>query len=115
MNGGILLSFFNMRYFRDQLSIYCEFIPQMVFLNGLFGYLCILIVSKWISGSTADLYHVHDLHVPEPGHRRPGLPGRQRELRLQGEHHVHRPGAPPGVHRPPRPGPLHLHGALVML
>ena len=67
MNGGILLSFFNMRYFRDQLSIYCEFIPQMVFLNGLFGYLCILIVSKWISGSTADLYHVMIYMFLSPG------------------------------------------------
>ena len=67
MNGGILLSFFNMRYFRDQLSTYCEFIPQMVFLNGLFGYLCILIVSKWISGSTADLYHVMIYMFLSPG------------------------------------------------
>ena len=67
MNGGILLSWFNMNYFRDQLSIYCEFIPQMIFLNGLFGYLCILIVSKWISGSTADLYHVMIYMFLSPG------------------------------------------------
>ena len=67
MNGGILLSFFNMRYFRDQLSIYCEFIPQVIFLNGLFGYLCILIVSKWITGSTADLYHVMIYMFLSPG------------------------------------------------
>ena len=67
MNGGILLSWFNMNYFRDQLSIYCEFIPQMIFLNGLFGYLCILIMSKWISGSTADLYHVMIYMFLSPG------------------------------------------------
>ena len=67
MNGGILLSFFNQRYFRDQLSIYCEFIPQVIFLNGLFGYLCILIVSKWITGSTADLYHVMIYMFLSPG------------------------------------------------
>ena len=67
MNAGILLSFFNQRYFRDSLSILCEFIPQVIFLNGLFGYLCILIVAKWLSGSTADLYHVMIYMFLSPG------------------------------------------------
>ena len=67
MDAGILLSFLNQRYFRDALSTYCEFIPQMVFLNGLFGYLSLLIVGKWISGSTADLYHVMIYMFLSPG------------------------------------------------
>lgn len=67
MNGGIILSYFNQRYFRDKLSTYCEFIPQMIFLNALFGYLCLLIVGKWISGSTADLYHVMIYMFLSPG------------------------------------------------
>ena len=45
----------------------CEFVPQMVFLNALFGYLCLLIVGKWISGSTADLYHVMIYMFLSPG------------------------------------------------
>ena len=45
----------------------CEFVPQMVFLNGLFGYLCLLIVGKWVSGSTADLYHVMIYMFLSPG------------------------------------------------
>ena len=57
MNAGIVLSYFNQRYFADTLSTLCEFIPQMIFLNALFGYLCLLIVMKWATGSTADLYH----------------------------------------------------------
>lgn len=32
--------------------------PQMIFLNSLFGYLALLIVIKWCTGSQADLYHV---------------------------------------------------------
>ena len=31
---------------------------QMIFLNAMFGYLCFLILLKWASGSTADLYHI---------------------------------------------------------
>lgn len=30
----------------------------MIFLNSLFGYLSLLIIVKWYSGSQADLYHV---------------------------------------------------------
>eukprot|EP00210_Caulerpa_lentillifera_P002794 g2669.t1 len=58
MDLGILMSLFNHQYFNDSLSIWCEFVPQMIFLNGMFGYLCFLIVYKWIDGSIADLYTV---------------------------------------------------------
>ncbi|KAI4373512.1 hypothetical protein MLD38_011631 [Melastoma candidum] len=58
MNLGILLSYFNARFFGKQLDIRYQFLPQMIFLNSLFGYLSMLIVVKWCSGSQADLYHV---------------------------------------------------------
>ena len=67
MDLGIILSWFNQRYFRDSLSTMFEFIPQMIFLNFLFGYLCLLIVGKWISGSTADLYHILIYMFLSPG------------------------------------------------
>lgn len=67
MNVGVILSLFNQRYFRDKLSIICEFVPQMIFLNALFGYLCILIIAKWISGSYADLYHIMIYMFLQPG------------------------------------------------
>lgn len=35
-----------------------QFVPQMIFLNSLFGYLSLLILIKWCTGSQADLYHV---------------------------------------------------------
>ncbi|KAL4588854.1 hypothetical protein LXL04_001751 [Taraxacum kok-saghyz] len=58
MNLGIILSFFNALYFGNRLNIWFQFIPQMVFLNGLFGYLSLLIIAKWYTGSQADLYHI---------------------------------------------------------
>ncbi|XP_074275887.1 V-type proton ATPase subunit a1 [Silene latifolia] len=58
MNLGIILSYFNGRFFNNSLDIRYQFVPQMIFLNSLFGYLSILIIIKWCSGSKADLYHV---------------------------------------------------------
>ncbi|XP_024392930.1 V-type proton ATPase subunit a3 isoform X2 [Physcomitrium patens] len=58
MNLGILLSYFNARYFRSALDVWYQFIPQLLFLNALFGYLSFLIVLKWCQGSKPDLYHV---------------------------------------------------------
>ncbi|QCE09301.1 V-type proton ATPase subunit a1 isoform X1 [Vigna unguiculata] len=58
MNLGIILSYFNARFFGSSLDIRYQFVPQMIFLNCLFGYLSLLIVIKWCTGSQADLYHV---------------------------------------------------------
>ncbi|KAM1148964.1 hypothetical protein ACFX13_030258 [Malus domestica] len=58
MNLGILLSYFNARFFSSSLDIWYQFVPQMIFLNSLFGYLSLLVVIKWCTGSQADLYHV---------------------------------------------------------
>ncbi|XP_057827515.1 V-type proton ATPase subunit a1 isoform X2 [Cryptomeria japonica] len=58
MNLGIILSYFNAKFFANSLNIWYQFVPQMIFLNSLFGYLCLLILIKWCTGSKADLYHV---------------------------------------------------------
>jgi hypothetical protein len=39
----------------------------MIFLNFLFGYLCLLMIIKWVSGSTADLYHIMIYMFLQPG------------------------------------------------
>ncbi|KAL7002658.1 V-type proton ATPase subunit a3 [Sarracenia purpurea var. burkii] len=57
MNLGIILSYFNAKFFRNSLNIWFQFIPQIIFLNSLFGYLSLLIIVKWVTGSKADLYH----------------------------------------------------------
>merc|ERR1719369_2611396 len=44
---GICLSLFNHIHFKKWERIYCEFVPQIVFLVGLFGYLCFMVMFKW--------------------------------------------------------------------
>ncbi|KAG6518872.1 hypothetical protein ZIOFF_022353 [Zingiber officinale] len=58
MNLGIFLSYFNATFFNNSLNMWYQFIPQLIFLNSLFGYLSVLIIVKWCTGSQADLYHV---------------------------------------------------------
>lgn len=58
MNLGIVLSYFNAKFFGNDINIWYQFVPQIIYLNSLFGYLSLLIIVKWCSGSQADLYHV---------------------------------------------------------
>lgn len=44
----ILILSFYFRYFNNYLSIYCEFIPQLIFLLFLFFYMVVLMFMKWI-------------------------------------------------------------------
>lgn len=54
-------------FLRDNVSTWCEFIPQVIFLNSLFGYLSFLIVFKWATGESTDLYHVLIYMFLSPG------------------------------------------------
>lgn len=71
MNLGIVCSLFNQLFFRDHLSLFTEFIPQILFLNCLFGYLALLIVLKWVTNSTADLYGIMINMFLSPGSLEP--------------------------------------------
>ncbi|KAB7496840.1 V-type proton ATPase subunit a isoform 1 [Armadillidium nasatum] len=51
MTFGIVLSFLNYRHFKKTIDIVFQFIPQIIFLMGLFGYLCFLVVYKWFNYS----------------------------------------------------------------
>ncbi|KAL3640936.1 V-type proton ATPase subunit a2 [Castilleja foliolosa] len=58
MNLGLILSYFNAKFFKNDLNVWYQFVPQVIFLNSLFGYLSLIIIIKWCTGSQADLYHV---------------------------------------------------------
>jgi len=45
------LSLFNGLHFGHYVDVWCEFLPQMIFMLSLFGYLCALVVVKWIQPS----------------------------------------------------------------
>jgi len=60
MTLGIILSALNAVHFKKKYNLYCEFIPQMIFMLGLFGYMCFLIVYKWLIPWT-------DLYLDPPG------------------------------------------------
>lgn len=47
MTVGIFLSLLNGLHFRHTLDIIFEFIPQMIFIMSLFGYMVFLIFYKW--------------------------------------------------------------------
>ncbi|XP_004859387.1 V-type proton ATPase 116 kDa subunit a isoform X6 [Heterocephalus glaber] len=48
---GVSLSLFNHIYFKKPLNIYFGFIPEIIFMSSLFGYLVILIFYKWTAYS----------------------------------------------------------------
>ena len=51
---GIILRGLNNIYFKDNLGLFFEFIPQIIFMLLLFGYMIILIFIKWVTDYSLD-------------------------------------------------------------
>ena len=45
---GLLLKGMNSIYFGNILDFFVEFIPQLIFMVGLFGYMNFMIIIKWL-------------------------------------------------------------------
>uniref|UniRef100_UPI00359022A8 V-type proton ATPase 116 kDa subunit a1-like isoform X1 n=2 Tax=Myxine glutinosa TaxID=7769 RepID=UPI00359022A8 len=48
MGFGLFLSLLNQLHFHHWLDIWCVVLPQLLFLFSLFGYLCLIVVFKWV-------------------------------------------------------------------
>ncbi|KAL4710788.1 hypothetical protein ACJJTC_009337 [Scirpophaga incertulas] len=61
---GVSLSLWNHVYFKRRISIYVEFVPQIMFLTLLFFYMVLLMFIKWVSyGSTPPEFGSQDPEI----------------------------------------------------
>lgn len=61
---GVCMSLWNHIYFKRRISIYVEFIPQIMFLTLLFFYMVLLMFIKWVSyGSTPPHFGSQDPEI----------------------------------------------------
>lgn len=52
MSLGIFMKGLNSLFFGKYLDFFFEFIPQIVFMVGLFGYMNFMIIYKWLTHFT---------------------------------------------------------------
>ncbi|XP_077195919.1 V-type proton ATPase 116 kDa subunit a 4 isoform X2 [Paroedura picta] len=53
---GVVLSIFNHLYFKKNINIVLQFIPEMIFILALFGYLVFMIIFKWCQYGASDAH-----------------------------------------------------------
>jgi V-type H+-transporting ATPase subunit a len=51
---GIFVKGGNAIYFSNKIDFFCEFIPQIIFMCCTFGYMCVMIIFKWITNYESD-------------------------------------------------------------
>lgn len=45
---GLFMSMVNHKFYKNTINILLEFVPQMIFLLALFGYLAFMLIYKWV-------------------------------------------------------------------
>lgn len=60
MSMGIVMKGLNSIYFKSMLDFFFEFIPQIVLLLALFGWMDALIIAKWMYPRNPEIYVKED-------------------------------------------------------
>ncbi|XP_068594441.1 V-type proton ATPase 116 kDa subunit a [Brachionichthys hirsutus] len=63
MSFGVILSTFNHLHFRKKCNVYLVFLPEILFLLCLFGYLVFMILYKWLVFSAQDSTHAPSILI----------------------------------------------------
>lgn len=58
MSLGIIMKGLNSLHFKKTLDFVFEFIPQIILLLALFGWMDILILAKWVEPKNIEGYYV---------------------------------------------------------
>ncbi|KAI1288425.1 putative V-type proton ATPase subunit [Halotydeus destructor] len=85
---GVSLSSINHTFFEKRINLFCEFMPQVIFLLAIFGYMDFMIVYKWFAYSSDNsacapsvlimLINMFMMSYPEePCHLAPMYPGQR--------------------------------------
>uniref|UniRef100_A0A4W6G9Y1 V-type proton ATPase subunit a n=1 Tax=Lates calcarifer TaxID=8187 RepID=A0A4W6G9Y1_LATCA len=63
MSFGVILSTYNHLHFRKKYNLYLVFLPELLFLLCLFGYLVFMIFYKWLVFSAKDSRHAPSILI----------------------------------------------------
>lgn len=66
MSFGICMVYYNAKFFRKPIDIIGGFIPQMLFMQCLFGYLIMMITYKWTVDWNETDAAGHSIHNTPP-------------------------------------------------
>ncbi|XP_069789580.1 V-type proton ATPase 116 kDa subunit a 2-like isoform X3 [Narcine bancroftii] len=84
MTFGIILGVFNHLHFKNNYNIYLVFIPELVFMISLFGYLVFMVIYKWLMYSAVNsdlapsiLIHFINMFVMQSSDSAPLYPGQK--------------------------------------